>query len=141
MLATLEKAVTGSKWYSLIDTLYPSPAGSGVRCGKGQRRRGGVDSVSVEVNAANVETNLARLRDGLRTGGYRPQAIRRHDIPKPGSQGKRPSGYRSPGLDPGVQDRVCRRQSGMLLEPTRPLPSPAARPLPGAINDALALHG
>jgi RNA-directed DNA polymerase len=70
-----------------------------------------VDHVSIEDYAANLETNLARLSETLRTGTYRPQAIRRHYIPKPGSQEKRPLGI------PTVQDRVVQTALRMLLEP------------------------
>ena len=38
------------------------------------------------------EANLKQLSEALRTGSYRPQQIRRHYIPKPGSQEKRPLG-------------------------------------------------
>lgn len=112
MLATLEKGVTGGKWYSLIDKLYPiatlAAAFTQVQANDGAA---GVDHVSIEDYAANLETNLARLSESLRTGTYRPQAIRRHYIPKPGSQEKRPLGI------PTVQDRVVQTALRMLLEP------------------------
>ena len=112
MLATLEKGVTGGKWYSLIDKLYPiatlAAAFAAVKANDGAA---GVDHVSIEDYAANLETNLARLSGSLRTGTYRPQAIRRHYIPKPGSQEKRPLGI------PTVQDRVVQTALRMLLEP------------------------
>ena len=112
MLATLEKGVTGGKWYSLIDKLYPvttlEAAFAAVKANQGAA---GVDHVSTEDYAANLETNLARLSENLRTGSYRPQAIRRHYIPKPGSQEKRPLGI------PTVQDRVVQTALRMLLEP------------------------
>ena len=112
MLATLEKGVTGGKWYSLIDKLYPiatlEAAFAAVKANQGAA---GVDHVSIEDYAANLETNLARLSEDLRAGTYRPQAIRRHYIPKPGSQEKRPLGI------PTVQDRVVQTALRMLVEP------------------------
>lgn len=112
MLATLETGVKGGKWYSLIDKLYPiatlEAAFAAVKANQGAA---GVDHVSIEDYAANLKTNLARLSESLRTGSYRPQAIRRHYIPKPGSQEKRPLGI------PTVQDRVVQTASRMLLEP------------------------
>jgi RNA-directed DNA polymerase len=118
MLATLAKGVTGGKWYSLIDKLYPiatlEAAFAAVKANQGAA---GVDHVSIEDYAANLATNLARLSENLRTGTYRPQAIRRHYIPKPGSQEKRPLGIPVPGLDPGMQDRVVQTALRMLVEP------------------------
>ena len=112
MLATLEQGVTGGKWYSLIDKLYPiatlEAAFAAVKANQGAA---GVDHVSIEDYAAKLETNLARLSERLRAGSYRPQAIRRHYIPKPGSQEKRPLGI------PTVQDRVVQTALRMLLEP------------------------
>lgn len=112
MLATLETGVKGGKWYSLIDKLYPiatlEAAFAAVRANQGAA---GVDHVSIEDYAANLATNLARLSESLRTGTYRPQAIRRHYIPKPGSQEKRPLGI------PTVQDRVVQTALRMLVEP------------------------
>jgi RNA-directed DNA polymerase len=112
MLATLEKGVTGGKWYSLIDKLYPiatlEAAFAAVKANQGAA---GVDHVSIEDYVANLDANLTRLSEALRAGTYRPQAIRRHYIPKPGSQEKRPLGI------PTVQDRVVQTALRMLLEP------------------------
>ena len=112
MLATLAKGVTGGKWYSLIDKLYPiatlRAAFQAVATNQGAA---GVDHISIEHYAANLEANLARLSEALRTGTYRPQAIRRHYIPKPGSQEKRPLGI------PTIQDRVVQTALRMVLEP------------------------
>jgi len=112
MLATLEQGVTGGKWYSLIDKLYPiATLAAAFAAVKANQGAAGVDHVSIEDYAAKLETNLARLSESLRTGTYRPQAIRRHYIPKPGSQEKRPLGI------PAVQDRVVQTALRMLLEP------------------------
>jgi RNA-directed DNA polymerase len=71
----------------------------------------GVDHVGIEQYAENLDANLARLSEALRTGTYRPPAIRRHYIPKPGSQEKRPLGI------PTVQDRVVQTALRMAIEP------------------------
>ena len=112
MLATLEKGVTGGKWYSLIDKLYPQTTlRAAFKAVAANRGAAGVDHVSIEHYAETLDANLARLSEALRTGTYRPQAIRRHYIPKPGSQEKRPLGI------PTIQDRVVQTALRMVLEP------------------------
>ena len=58
-----------------------------------------------------LDEEVRRLSEQLRNGTYRPQAIRRHYIPKPGSQEKRPLGI------PTVRDRVVQTALRMVLEP------------------------
>ena len=112
MLAALDEGVKGGKWYSLIDKLCSEgtlrAAFKEVSVNKGAA---GVDHVTVEQFAGDLDANLRRLTEGLRTGTYRPQAIRRHYIPKPGSQEKRPLGI------PTVRDRVVQTALRMVLEP------------------------
>jgi RNA-directed DNA polymerase len=112
MLATLDKGVTGGKWYSLIDKLYPETTlRAAFKAVAANRGAAGVDHVSIEHYAETLDANLTRLSEALRTGTYRPQAIRRHYIPKPGSQEKRPLGI------PTIQDRVVQTALRMVLEP------------------------
>jgi RNA-directed DNA polymerase len=112
MLAALEQGVKGGKWYSLIDKLYPEDIlGQAFTRVAANRGAAGVDHVTVAHYAHNLDANLRRLSEELRTGSYRPQAIRRHDIPKPGSQEKRPLGI------PTVRDRVVQTALQMVLEP------------------------
>lgn len=112
MLATLARGITGGKWYSLIDKLYPQTtlrlAFDAVAANRGAA---GIDHVGIKHYAANLDANLARLSESLRTGTYRPQAIRRHYIPKPGSRQMRPLGI------PTVQDRVVQTALRMVIEP------------------------
>ena len=70
-----------------------------------------MDHVTIERYASDLDANLERLSEALRNGTYRPQAIRRHYIPKPGSQEMRPLGI------PTVQDRVVQTALRMVLEP------------------------
>lgn len=112
MLATLQEGVKGGKWYSLMDKVWAErtlrAAAAKVVANKGSS---GVDHVTVEMFESELEVNLGRLSAALRTGDYRPQAIRRHYIPKPGSQEKRPLGI------PTVQDRVVQTALRLALEP------------------------
>src|SRR5476649_1695456 len=112
MLATLEQGVRGGRWHSLIDKLYPvatlRAAFAAVSANQGAA---GVDYVTIERYASDLDANLERLSVALRNGAYRPQAIRRHHIPKPGSQEMRPLGI------PTIQDRVVQTALRMVLEP------------------------
>jgi RNA-directed DNA polymerase len=112
MLAALEQGVKGGKWFSLIDKIHPertlSAAFSQVADNQGAA---GVDHVTIARFEAHLDDELGRLREQLRDGTYRPQAIRRHYIPKPGSQEKRPLGI------PTVRDRVVQTAVRMVLEP------------------------
>ena len=112
MLAALEQGVKGGKWFSLIDKVHPErtlrAAFSQVAANEGAA---GVDHVTIEKFAEHLDENLKRLSEQLRTGTYRPQAIRRHYIPKPGTKEKRPLGI------PTIRDRVVQTALRMVLEP------------------------
>lgn len=112
MLTALEQGVKGGKWFSLIDKVTPeSTLDAAFRQVAANRGAAGVDHVTVAMYEGHLEENLKRLSERLREGTYRPQAIRRHDIPKPGSQETRPLGI------PTVQDRVVQTALRMVLEP------------------------
>jgi RNA-directed DNA polymerase len=112
MLAALESGVKGGKWYSLIDKLHPEATlRRAFEQVKANRGAAGVDHVTIERYASDLDANLKRLSEELRSGSYRPQAIRRHWIPKPGSQEERPLGI------PTVRDRVVQTALRMVLEP------------------------
>ena len=112
MLTALDKGVQGGKWFSLIDKVY---ARDNLEASFAQvkRNRGsaGVDRVSVGGFSVHLESNLESLSQSLREGRYRPQAIRRVWIPKPGSEEKRPLGI------PTVRDRVVQGALKNVLEP------------------------
>jgi RNA-directed DNA polymerase len=71
----------------------------------------GVDHQSVEAFERHLDANLKALEDSLRDGSYRPQAIRRVMIPKPGSREQRPLGVST------VRDRVVQTAVKDVLEP------------------------
>jgi len=112
MLAALEVGVKGGKWYSLMDKVY-APATLEAAFIKVAANAGaaGVDHVTIEQFVDDLDVNLERLSEGLRHASYRPQAIRRHYIPKPGSSEKRPLGI------PTVRDRVVQAAVRTVLEP------------------------
>lgn len=112
MLTALEQGVQGGRWFSLMDKIHPErnllSAFSRVAANDGAA---GVDHVTVTMFENQLEAELTDLSEVLRTGTYRPQAIRRHWIPKPGSQEKRPLGI------PTVRDRVVQTALRQVLEP------------------------
>ena len=112
MLTALEQGVKGSKWYSLMDKVYALP---NLRAGfakvKANGGAAGVDHQTIEMYELRLEENLEKLSHRLKDGSYRPQAVRRVWIPKPGSKEKRPLGI------PTVRDRVAQAALLHVLEP------------------------
>jgi RNA-directed DNA polymerase len=111
MLTALENGVKGNVWFSLIDKVY-APANLWAAWSKVASNQGaaGVDQVTIEMFEQNAYANLKNLSEQLRSGVYRPQAIRRTYIPKPdGTQ--RPLGI------PTVRDRVVQTALRNVLEP------------------------
>jgi len=112
MLATLEIGVKGGKWFSLIDKVYhPTNLARAFAKVKANKGAAGVDNVSIAMFEENLEINLRQLGEQLRSGSYRPQAIRRVLIPKPGSTETRPLGI------PTVRDRVVQGAVRQVIEP------------------------
>jgi RNA-directed DNA polymerase len=112
MLAALQRGIHGGVWFSLIDKVY-SPGNLAAATVKVVANRGaaGVDHVHVEAFVRHQEHNLKDLHQQLRSGNYRPQAIRRVHIPKPGSVETRPLGI------PTVRDRVVQTAIVHVLQP------------------------
>jgi RNA-directed DNA polymerase len=112
MLTALEEGVKGGKWFSLIDKVIPQRTlEAAFREVAANRGAAGVDHVTIAMFEARLDDELRRLSESLRDGTYRPQAIRRHYIPKPGSQDLRPLGI------PTVRDRTVQTALRMVLEP------------------------
>jgi RNA-directed DNA polymerase len=101
----------GGKWYALIDkVLAPKTLEAAwikVRANKGAA---GVDGQSIERFAARAEEYLAELSAALRAGTYRPQAVKRVEIPK-GDGRTRPLGI------PTVKDRIVQQAVRLAIEP------------------------
>lgn len=105
------KEVKPRKWYSLYDKVYALPnlrqAWEQVQ---GNGGAAGCDGQTVEQFAARAEENLERLHQALREKRYRPQAVRRVEIPKSGG-GTRPLGI------PTVRDRIVQQALLQVLTP------------------------
>jgi RNA-directed DNA polymerase len=112
MVATLELGVKGGKWFSLIDKVH---AQGNLRSAfaevKANRGAAGVDRQSVGDFEQRLDENLASLAQCVREGSYRPHALRRVWIPKPGSKESRPLGI------PTVRDRVLQAALRHVVEP------------------------
>ncbi len=112
MLTALEQGVKGDRWFSLVDkvanelTLFTSFV-------KVARNKGsaGIDHVTIEQFAKHQSKHFKRLHRTIQDGGYKPQAVRRVWIPKPGSIEKRPLGI------PTVRDRVVQTALRSVIEP------------------------
>ena len=112
MLTALEQGVKGGKWYSLMDKVYSAPnlraAFEAIQANKGSA---GVDHQTIEMFEKHLANNLVDLSTSLQSGTYRPTAIKRVWIPKPGSAEKRPLGI------PTVRDRVVQAALRNVIEP------------------------
>jgi RNA-directed DNA polymerase len=111
MLAALDNGVAGAKWFSLIDKVYRRRTlEASWQQVRSKRGAAGVDAVSIERFEANEQGYLSELEQALREGSYRPEAIRRVEIPKAGG------GRRALGI-PTVKDRIVQTAVKRVMEP------------------------
>jgi RNA-directed DNA polymerase len=112
MLAALAHGVRGERWHTLSDKVYqPDNLWVSSHIVLGNQGAAGVDGQTVQQFDEQLLEELQRLEEDLRTDVYRPQAVRRVWIPKPGSTEKRPLGI------PSVRDRVVQTAMLHVLEP------------------------
>lgn len=71
----------------------------------------GIDAQTVEEYSYGIEEKLKKLLDQAMSGTYKAPPVRRVEIPKPGSQEKRPIGI------PTTEDKILQKAIQMLLEP------------------------
>lgn len=111
MMEALVNGVKGGKWFSLVDKVYwPKTLEEAWRLVKQNQGAAGVDGQSVKQFSLKSEVYLKELHEALKTGTYRPAAVRRVEIPK--ERGKvRPLGI------PTVKDRIAQAAVRMILEP------------------------
>ncbi len=112
MLATLERGITGGKWFSLIDKVWKrenlQSAVAKVVAGKSDQK---ADGRRCRRYAQSSPQRLPGLQKELQSGEYRPKAVERVWIPKPGSKELRPLG------GPQVEDRVVEMALRHVIEP------------------------
>jgi RNA-directed DNA polymerase len=112
MLAALETGVKGGRWFSLMDKVYaPANLAAAWKRVRSNRGAAGVDRQSVEIFERHAPKYLDELHRELREGRYRPSAVRRQWIPKPGNAQGRPLGI------PTVRDRIVQSALRHVLEP------------------------
>jgi RNA-directed DNA polymerase len=111
MLAALETEVKGDCWFRLIDKVW-SPKNLWSSWAKSAKNKGaaGADGITIEQYESEVEANLQRLSEQLRTGEYQPKVIRRTYIRKLDGT-MRPLGI------PTVGDRIVQGAVRHAIEP------------------------
>ena len=100
------------KWFRLFDKVF-SEKNLWVAFQQVARKKGaaGVDHVTVDDFERRLPDSVWELSDQLKAGTYRPQAVRRVNIPKPGSNETRPLGI------PTVRDRTVQAAVVNVIEP------------------------
>lgn len=112
MLTALLTGVKGQKWFRLIDKVFAERnLWSAFQQVAEKKGAAGVDHVTVTDFEKQLPDSVWELSDQLRAGTYRPQAVRRVYIPKPGTTEKRPLGI------PAVRDRVVQAAIVNVIEP------------------------
>jgi RNA-directed DNA polymerase len=101
------------RFHSLYDKIYRKDVlFHAWRCCRSNGGAPGVDNVTFEkIEAGGVANWLEELAKELREKTYRPDAVRRVWIPKPGSTKQRPLGV------PRIKDRVVQMATVLILEP------------------------
>jgi RNA-directed DNA polymerase len=112
MLATLERGITGGKWYSLMDKVWKMSnlqrAVEKVAQGKSVKKADGRKCRRyVEQSARRLPTLQAQVQSGR----YQPKPVQRIWIPKLGSKELRPLGV------PEVENRVVEMAVRNVIEP------------------------
>lgn len=112
MLATLERGITGGKWYSLMDKVWKMAnlqrAVEKVARGKSRKK---ADGRKCRRYAEESARRLPLLQAQLQSGQYQPKPVRRIWIPKLGSKELRPLGV------PEVENRVVEMAIRNVIEP------------------------
>jgi RNA-directed DNA polymerase len=112
MVATLERGITGGKWYSLMDKVWKQAnlqrAVEKVAQGKSKHK---ADGRKCRRYAEQSAQRLPTLQAKLKSGQYQPKPVQRIWIPKLGSNELRPLGV------PDVENRVVEMAIRNMIEP------------------------
>lgn len=112
MVATLERGITGGKWYSLIDKVWKMAnlqrAVEKVTKGKSAKK---ADGRKCRRYAEQSARRLPQLQRSIQNGTYQPKPVQRVWIPKLGSKELRPLGI------PPVENRVVEMAVRNVIEP------------------------
>lgn len=112
MLNALSVGVRGGKWHALIDKVCSELNLYKSACKViGKKGAAGVDRQSTDDFCVELIAEVKQLQEQLQKRTYRPQPVRRVQIPKPGSDQKRPLGI------PTVRDRVVQTALVQVIEP------------------------
>ena len=102
----------GGKWFSLHDKVFATKTlAAGFARVLANRGAPGVDGVTVDLFGQHLAHEIHRLQTAWQAGTYRPDAVKRVWIPKPGSTEQRPLGI------PTVRDRVVQAALRLVMEP------------------------
>ena len=112
MLTALQNGVQGGRWFGMMDKVHAVRT-LRVAAEKvvAKKSAAGVDHITTTAFAEHLEEEVQKLSEAMRTGVYRPQAVRRTWIPKAGSKELRPLGI------PTVRDRVVQTALKLVIEP------------------------
>ena len=116
-LAQIETPSSGAETSLLEKMLERGNMLEALRRVESNKGAPGVDGVTVAELRSYVQTHWAEVRQQLLEGTYKPQPVRRVDIPKPGG------GVRGLGI-PTVMDRLIQQALLQVLNPSSTQGSP-----------------